>query len=66
MKKELKFEFTADAKQFKTKIDDIRDDIDNFKKRIEDKEAIKLSMNVATIQKQIDMVKAKIKKAKDS
>lgn len=66
MKKELKFEFTADAKQFESKIDQVRDDIDSFKKRVEDQEAIKLSLNVATIQKQIDLVKARIKKAKDS
>lgn len=66
MKKELRFEFTADTKDFKSKVDEVRDDIKAFKSRIEDQEAIKLSLNVATIQKQIDLVKAKIKTAKDN
>ena len=66
MKKELRFEFTADTKDFKSKVDEVRDDIKAFKRRIEDQEAVKLSLNVATIQKQIDLVKAKIKTAKDN
>lgn len=66
MKKELRFEFTADTRDFKDKLWQVRDDIDGFKKRVSDEEAIKLSMNVSTIQKQIELVKNKIKQAKES
>ena len=66
VKETLEFTFEADNSDVKKKLNESRDDIEGFKKRIQDGEAIKLSMNVAVIQKQLELLKGKLKKAKDS
>ena len=47
-------------------LENVRDDIKWFNKRIESDTAIELSMNIAKIQTQINNVKEEIKKAKQA
>jgi len=61
----LEFELKADTDTAKKQVNRFEDDIEGFRKRIQDKQAIKLSMNVAEIKSQIDAVKKEIKEVED-
>lgn len=61
----IELELGADTSKLKRGLKEARDDIEGFKSRVEDAEAIKLSMNVAELKAQIDRVKENIKEATD-
>ena len=61
----LEFELKADTTPAKKDLKKFEDDIDGFRKRIEDKKAIKFSTNVARISNEIKRVKQLIKETDD-
>lgn len=61
----IELELGADTSKLKRGLNEARDDIEGFKSRVEDSEAIELSMNVAEIKAQLDVIKQNIKEATD-
>jgi predicted nucleic acid-binding Zn-ribbon protein len=64
-KETLEFELKADTKTAEKQVKKFEDDIKGFKSRIEDEEALELSLNVGKIQSQLDRVKQELKDVED-
>jgi formiminotetrahydrofolate cyclodeaminase len=62
---ELEFELKADTTTAEKKLKRFEDDAEGFRRRIQDKKAIKLSLNVAEIKSQLDNVKQQLKEVDD-
>lgn len=61
----LEFELKAETSEAKKEVKRFEDDIDGFRKRIQDKKAIEFSVNVAKIKSQIDNIKQQLKEVED-